>query len=532
MTDEIHPPYPRVSPTRSRPISLVWIAPIAAVIICIWVIWSSAQDRGPLVEITFPSAAGIESGTEIRRNDVPVGEVEDVRLSEDAASVVVSARLDPELEPFLGQTTQFWVVNAQISSAGVSGLETLLSGAYIAVDWEEEARRSARRFEGAVTPPRTPAGTPGVRIVLTAEDAGSVRPGSPLLYRGLEVGRIETRELTDEGEAVRYEAFVEAPYNAYVTPSTRFWNTIGVNISASTSGVSIDVGTLTNILSGAVSFGEVGGALGDPLTQDGETFTLFPSRPEAEESLFASEEEEGVRFVAEFDQSVAGLKTGAPITYLGIRIGTVVDVYLDIAGGLAGDSRTYAVLQFQPRRLGLEGLGPDELRTRFDTFVEEGSRVQLTTGNLLTGALAVRLVSQPDAPTASIDYAASPYPSFPTVPSSTEAIAADVQSILQKVANLPLEDLVANAAAAFAEIDALLGSPAVAEVPADLSEALQAFAQAAEQLEAATGSVSPNSELQVELIDAVREFREAARRIGALAQTLEEQPNALIVGRD
>lgn len=518
--------------TPRRPVSLVWIAPIVAVLIVTWIAWSQLHERGPLVEIRFENAGGVEEGTSVRYKDVTVGLVEEVRLTDGAAGVSVFARLDPELVPFLGDTTSFWIAGVQVTAQAVTGLETLLSGAYIGIAWEGEPERRARVFEGAEVPPPTPPGTPGRRVTLIAERAGSLDVGTPVFYRELAVGRLESRDLTEDGGAIVFTAFIDAPYDRFVTPATRFWNASGVDITADASGVAIDLDSLVTIIVGGVSFGEVGGGLSDPVADDQQDFTLFSSRAEAEESLFATEDDEGYRFVAEFDQSVSGLRTGAPITYSGIRVGTVIDVFLDVAGGLAGDNRTYAILQFQPQRMGLGDLTEAELRERFEAFVAGGTRIQLATGNVLTGSLAVRLVDVPEAPEASIDYATAPYPTFPTVASATEAIASDVQSIVAKVAALPLEDLVVNASGTLASLEQVLSQPALREAPAELTAALIALTEAAERLEATSAGFGAGSELQVELIDAIREFRETARQLGNLAQTLEDQPNALIVGRD
>ena len=517
---------------KGRPLSLVWIAPIVAVLVVVWIAWSQLHERGPLVEIRFANAGGVEEGTSVRYKDVTVGMVEEVRLTEDAGGVTVFARLDPELAPFLGETTSFWIAGVQVTAQAVTGLETLLSGAYIGIAWEGDGGKRRRVFEGAAVPPPTPPGTPGRRVTLIAERAGSLDVGTPVYYRELAVGRLESRDLTDDGDAVVFTAFVDAPYDRFVSPATRFWNASGVDIRADANGVTVDLDSIVTIIVGGVSFGEVGGGLGAPIESDQESFTLFSSRSDAEESLFSTEDEEGYRFIAEFDQSVSGLRTGAAITYSRIRIGTVVDVYLDVAGGLAGNSRTYAVLQFQPQRMGLGGLGDEALRDRFEAFAEGGTRVQLATGNVLTGTLSVRLVDVPDAAPAEIDYAANPYPSFPTVASPVEAITSDVQTIIAKVAALPLEELVGNAAGTMASLQAVLAQPELQQAPVELTAALVALTEAAERLEATSAGFGAGSELQVELIDAIREFRQTAAALGDLAQTIEEQPNALILGRD
>ncbi|MEM8636742.1 MAG: MlaD family protein, partial [Pseudomonadota bacterium] len=118
-----------VERSKKGGISAIWIVPILAAIVGAAVMWQSLSSQGPSIEIRFSEAKGIEAGkTEIKHKDVVIGLVDDVRFSEDLESVVVTAQLNPEIEPYLGDTTQFWVVGVAISGTDLSGLGTLLSG--------------------------------------------------------------------------------------------------------------------------------------------------------------------------------------------------------------------------------------------------------------------------------------------------------------------------------------------------------------------------------------------------------------------
>jgi len=135
------PSKPVVETLRGLPsrVSFVWLLPICAVLFALFVLWRAYVDRGPLIEISFESAGGVEAGeTTIRRRDVIVGTVEAVRLSEDLNSVVVEARLFPQVAAYIDADTRFWIVNARINTTEISGLSTLISGAYIEVDWDDQ----------------------------------------------------------------------------------------------------------------------------------------------------------------------------------------------------------------------------------------------------------------------------------------------------------------------------------------------------------------------------------------------------------
>ena len=167
----------RIVKSRNIPsrLSLAWLLPILAIVCSGWVLWKAYSERGPLVRIQFDNAGGVKAGeTRIRRNDVDVGTVEAVRLSEDLDSVIVEARLDPQVSRYLDDNTRFWIVNAEINTTEISGLGTLLSGSYIEVDWDDNLGERQSDFMGLSEPPLTKRGTPGLRLSLTAEESGSV----------------------------------------------------------------------------------------------------------------------------------------------------------------------------------------------------------------------------------------------------------------------------------------------------------------------------------------------------------------------
>jgi len=211
---------------------------MAALLFAAWMLWQAYTDRGPLITINFDSAGGVTAGeTRVLSNDVAVGLVETVRLSEDLRSVIVEIRMNPEVAPYIDTDTQFWVVNARINTTEISGLSTLLSGAYIEVDWDDSPGTRETEFVGLREPPLTPRGTPGMRITLDAEEAGYIYVGSPVFHRQIEVGRVERRRLSPDGLKVLFDVFVEAPYHRFIYPETRFYGVSGVEATYLPAGL-------------------------------------------------------------------------------------------------------------------------------------------------------------------------------------------------------------------------------------------------------------------------------------------------------
>ncbi|MEO1305513.1 MAG: MlaD family protein, partial [Pseudomonadota bacterium] len=230
---------------KRRVISAVWIVPLLAALLAGFVAWRALADRGPLVEVLFEEAKGIKPGkTEIKHKDVVIGVVEDVVFADGLNGVIVSARLATEIEPYLGDTTDFWVVSANVSAGNLTGLDTILSGSYIEIDWSGPPTESARSFIGLNKQPLTPPSTQGQHIKIKALEAGSLGVGSPVYFRGIKVGQIESRELSDDYASIAYKAFINAPYNELIDVSTVFWNVSGFRLETRSDGLALNVASL------------------------------------------------------------------------------------------------------------------------------------------------------------------------------------------------------------------------------------------------------------------------------------------------
>lgn len=539
-------------PRRAR-ISAVWIVPIVAAVLGAAVMWQSLANQGPLVEIRFDDAKGVEPDkTEIKHKDVVIGVVEEVRFTENLDAVIVSARLDKEVEPYLGETTDFWIVSADVSGGDFSGLGTILSGSYIEMDWSARPNQSRRAFEGLENAPLTPPGVEGRHVKLQTSRAGSVVVGSPVSYRGIQVGRVEERAMSKDFRSIEYTAFVEAPYDELVVRATKFWDVSGVTLNAGADGFSVDVASLEALVMGGVEFGEIGAATARMPARDDRVFEIFPSREAASESLFSGPDQERYLFTLSFPETLTGLDQGAPVEWQGIRVGTVEDLILDLDAERPEDI-VRVVIALQPRRIGLNFASPKEAQASIDEWVGMGMRARLATGNLLTGKKVIRLVDAVGDDDAAVNYDASPYPELPTAPSELDAVAQNAEELVQTLAALPLDELLNSAIRLLDNAGAVAGDPALRELPSELNATVASLGALAGNLDAASrdlptliaslndiadvgestlAGLSPDSQLYVELSGAVSDLRDAARSLSALAARLDEQPNALITGRN
>ena len=172
MTEALSPVQARIR--NLRRISPIWLVPIVAAVIGLWLVYATLSNQGPLVTLTMSNAEGIEAGkTMIKARSVEVGMVQTVKLSEDLTHVIVTARMAVDTEDLLRQDSQLWVVKPRIERQGISGLSTLLSGSYIELlPGKSEKRRS--RFSVLDAPPIAQADERGLRVRLTSQ--GFLRP--------------------------------------------------------------------------------------------------------------------------------------------------------------------------------------------------------------------------------------------------------------------------------------------------------------------------------------------------------------------
>ena len=320
---------------RQRRISTVWIIPVVAAIIGGGLAWRTLSERGPEITISFASADGLEAGkTLVRYRNVVVGTVEDIELSDDLGSVTATVRMmHASARRHLGPTTEFWVVRPRISAQGISGLSTLVSGDYIALEPGPPDGKFTRHFEGLLAPPLDESGKSGLAIELVAPKLGGLGVNSPIYYREVQVGAIQSIRLADDGSSVVIEGVIESAYANHVYENSEFWNASGIDISASiTKGIDFDMESLRSLIAGGVSF-TTSGKPGKQATP-GTRFTL---RPHQKHPRDGPAMKRGMRVVVEATR-LGSLKTGDAVYYREEQVGQI------LSHQLHDDARTIGVL--------------------------------------------------------------------------------------------------------------------------------------------------------------------------------------------
>lgn len=513
-------PESRNVPRKRTRLSLVWFIPILAAIVGAWVAVTRVMSEGPKITIVLNSAEGLEAGkTKIHYNGVDIGTIKTIELSEDHQHAILTAQMAPKTEAFLVTDTKFWVVRPRISGANVTGLGTLISGAYIGVEIGS-SKEDRRDFVALETPPVITGETPGRFFVLKTSDLGSLDTGTPIYFRRLQVGQVASYALDKDGKDLTVKVFVQAPYDQYVNPNTRFWHASGIDISLSASGLTVQTQSVLSILIGGIAFETAANALVLPPSDQNAVFTLYGNRTEA----FNPPPRNPQTYQLIFKDSVRGLAPGAPVEFRGIPVGEVSDISAQI------DLKTFefsapVTISLDPRRLGVKifDLGPgvnlETMRRKLiDALVAHGVRAQLKTGNLLTGSAYVSLDFFPGAPPATVDWSQTPV-QLPTTSGQLEATEATVENIIKKLDKVPFQEIGEELQKAIAQLNTTLVS------------AQGTLTSARGTLDNTSLLTEPNSSQVQQIGSTLQEVSRAARSLRVLADYLERHPEALLRGK-
>lgn len=522
-------PAPRVEPRRWTP-SLIWLVPIAAALIGASLLINAWRTAGPRVTISFQTAEGLEVGkTLVKYRNVTIGRVTAITLSADQDRVLVSADLVKSSEDLATSGTRFWVVRPRIGVGWASGLETLVSGAFIAAE-RGDSKTPRRVFVGLESPPPLTHGLSGRSVVLHSTELGSVNLGAPVYFRRFEVGHVVERQLDADGSGVRVVVFIDAPNDRFISRSTRFWNASGIDVRLGADGMKLKTESLASVLAGGIAF-ETAPALRDPLpAPPGTQFTLF--KDEATAMALPDGEPHYVRM--RFGQSLRGLSIGAPVEFVGVNIGTVLSIDLDY------DARdqTFPVIvtaTIYPRRMGRAyATLVEQGRTESDEkmaklvgqLVARGLRAQPRPGNLLSGQLYLALDFIPNARQARFSPDTRPL-EIPTVPGSIDELQLRLASIVTKIDRMPLSDIARHLDG---DLRSLHGT--LEEVDTDVLPAAKSVLGTAQHILAgADRTLAEDAPWRENLDQTLAEARRTLRSVRSLTDFLNRHPEALIRGR-
>ena len=493
-------PEAKAVPKKRTRISLVWVIPIVAAMAGTWIAITKYLEKGPEITIVFSSGDGLEANkTKINYDGLNIGTLKTIWFADDHKHVIATAEITPKAKDFLVKDLKFWVVKPRISGLNISGLGTLISGYYIGVQLGE-SKESARSYTALESPPIT-GDTPGRLFILKTPELGSLGEGTPVYFRQLQAGQVVSCELDKDGKFLNVKIFVQAPYDQYVNPDTRFWNASGVDLTLSASGLHVRTESVMSILAGGIAFETPASDAPLPPAEAGRVFDLFDDRTVA----FCPPVRDPHTYLLVFNQSVRGLDVGAPVVMNGITVGEVTSINPQFDSQKI-EFTVPVTVTVDPIRYGVKfvntPMNQDAKQSHkliMDTMVAHGLRAQLRTGNIISGSLFVAVDLFPDEPPATLDWTQNPV-QLPTKAGQVEAIEITALKLMKS-------------------LDLTLGSVRGTLTNTD------------KLLDNASGMVAPDSVLNAGVNNLLEQGGGAARSLRMLADYLERHPEALIRGK-
>ena len=407
----------------------------------------------------------------------------------------------------------------RIGAGGVSGLGTLLSGAYIGTD-AGVSTKSRSEFIGLEAPPFVLRGEPGAIFVLRSDDLGSLDVGSPVFHRRTPVGRVVGYTLDAERDELSMKIFVEAPYQKLVTLNSRFWNASGIDLTLNASGLSVNTQTLASVLAGGMAFESPPDAAARRRRPRTPSSRCSPTA----RSALAPPDGVAVPIRMIFDQSVRGLRRGAAIDLLGVEIGRVRSVALQYDAqrqALPGRGHGRDLSAAARRRCAtalLRDAGGGGDAVVLQQLVASGLRAQLRTGNLLTGQLYVALDFIP-ARRARPSIGADGAVRMPTAPGTLSELQPQIADIVQKVSKIPFDDIGRDLRTTLQRASAAIGqlTPEAQKALAEVQRTLNSAQKSLENLD--RNVTDPSAPVQRNLEETLLELQRAVARACACSPT-------------
>lgn len=514
--------------------SPVWIFPIVTALIGAWVLFYHYSHQGPQVTLITTNAEGIEGGkTTIKSRSVDVGIVESATLTDDLTHVEIKARLNSGMEKLLHKDSVFWVVKPQVGREGISGLGTLLSGAYIELQPGNKGSK-LENYQLLDSPPLAPPDAKGIRVILDSKKAGQLSPGDPVLFRGYRVGSVETSTFDAQKRTISYQLFINAPNDRLVTSNVRFWKDSGIAVDLTSAGMRVEMGSLSTLFGGGVSFDVPEGLeQGEPVAQQ-SAFNLYDDQKSIQDSLYTDH----IDYLMFFKDSIRGLQPGAPLEFRGIRLGTVSKVPFfspNMRQVFNNDYRIPVLVRIEPERLKAQ-LGEDtDVGAHLAELLKRGLRASLKTGNLVTGALDVDLDFYPKEPPITGVREFNGYQIIPTVSGGLAQIQQRLMEALDKINNLPLNPMIEQATNTLSEsqrtmkhlqttldnMNKITSSQSMQDLPADMQNTLR-------ELNRSMQGFQPGSAAYNKMVADMQRLDQVLRELQPVLKTLNDKSNALV----
>ena len=531
----------------------IWIVPFIALIIAGWLAYQYFSQLGPEIRIVFPKNEGLQAGqSQIKYRDVPVGTVKKIELQEDGEGIVVIARMDKTIAPFLNASTKLWIVKPEVGIGGVSGLDTLISGTYINM-YAEKSDTRLDTFVGQEHAYRDD--TAGSYFVLNTPDIkSSVKVGTPIYLKNIQVGQVEYIVLALDDSSIDVIVYIDNAYTPYLRVDSNFWVRSTVSAEFTNGTLDFRLAPATDLIQGAI---ELSSQKKEAVctVPNKYVFKLYGSRSEVENTYIGNSTKIIKRFKLKTSEQISKLHVGSPVRYEGFEVGKVKEIQINY------DYKTHAMKSnvFTDINLAVfadeDDISGKSGEKNFIMAVKEGMRAQIIPSDPITGFLYVDLTFKHRDDNQSLYVDKDAFTVLPTVAYQSGNMMASMSKILDKINALPLEDLltslnkvVENANHVVKGVDkplitllsdlkttvhnlnTMTNKKSFSRMPEALNKTLKELTKTLKTTKKVVRGYDSNSLIVQQLAETLKAVTQSSKEMQIFLKLLNRKPNSLIFG--
>jgi paraquat-inducible protein B len=525
----------------------IWIVPFIALFIAAWLAYQYFDDLGPEIEIVFSKNEGLVAGQSVVKfKNVPIGKVTKIYITQDIEGVIVRVRMNSKAaKPYMTEKARFWIVKPEVGFSGISGLDTLLSGTYIDV-YSEPGGTFRERHIGLRQPYQDT--SKGKYFHLRSDEGKNISVGMPIFYKNIQVGKVAYKYLSLDDKHVEVILFIDNQYALYVHPDSKFWMKNSMTVDFTHGKLDVDIAPLNFLLTGGIVFSSSGENKEKPVPKE-YIFTLHKSKTEAESHTIGSGMKKNKTFLLLTEESISNLSQGSVVRFDGFDIGRVLKIKLSYdkrKHQMAGAVLIELDISVFEDRHDHNSTGEEN----FYAAVEEGLRAKIAALDPITGAQYIDLTFKHHDGKGTI-VQGEKYARLPMTSQSASGMMNSVTQILDKLNNLPLEEMVNSVQKVIDEsakpvkhadellvdlqetvknINKMTSRKSFEVMPDELNKALREMTKTLKETSKVVKGYDSDSLVKQQLAQTLEILTKTSQEMQVFLRMLNRKPNSLIFG--
>ena len=210
----------------------------------------TALDNTFDIELTMSTQNGLKKGSKVLYKGFELGSLKDLELLNDGIKATLS--IDKKYKKLFNQSTIIYLDRFKIGLDGIKNASSAVFGPSISIysSKNSEFKDSFVLKEDEFKPSYH---KEGLSVVLKASRKSSLKMGSPIYYRQLQIGWVDSFELSKDSRFVDITVFIEDKYKHLVRKNSIFYNATAFGMDISLFGVKVETETVETMLSGGIA---------------------------------------------------------------------------------------------------------------------------------------------------------------------------------------------------------------------------------------------------------------------------------------